>query len=347
MESTLTKDALPSVVILAKTISDALDFTKSIYLTSTIEKNQHLYHSLCHKALDLKIEAPFILEKFTLDTNYYHCNINLACFTYDHFIPLLGSEAVEESLAQEGISSVEGLVFVSNLKQNKIEGVEQYLKYHKEIVEKFNPELLMCFVNKEKTDNEEELYQQFEFGENEIFVEIISDDLELVQPKQPVTEEAGKAAKFVEKVGVDRVAENLECHMWPNMVKKDKKKAEEKPYSAASKVPLIEKKEEEAPKVEENKEKEVNKEDEKTKETKEATEAKKKIVEDGFEDDDEDEEGGIDLAQLMETVRQFKAGSKNLSDEERRQQAADLLMKLVSNCKELQCDDDDDEDEDI
>ena len=92
----------------------------------------------------------------------------------------------------------------------------------------------MCFVNKEKTDNEEELYQQFvkkkalfhaehfvqEFGENEIFVEIISDDLELVQPKQPVTEEAGKAAKFVEKVGVDRVAENLECHMWPNMVKK-------------------------------------------------------------------------------------------------------------------------------
>jgi len=37
--------------------------------------------------------------------------------------------------------------------------------------------------------------------------------------------------------------------------------------------------------------------------------------------------------------------SKNLSDEDRRQKAADLLMKLVSNCPELQGDDDDDEDE--
>ncbi len=37
--------------------------------------------------------------------------------------------------------------------------------------------------------------------------------------------------------------------------------------------------------------------------------------------------------------------SKNLSDEDRRQQAADLLMKLVGNCKELQFDDDEDEDD--
>jgi len=35
--------------------------------------------------------------------------------------------------------------------------------------------------------------------------------------------------------------------------------------------------------------------------------------------------------------------SKDLTDEERRQKAADLLMKLVSNCPELQDGDDDEE----
>lgn len=54
------------------------------------------------------------------------------------------------------------------------------------------------------------------FGENEIFIEVIDDDLDKIEPITP-NPDAPKP-KFEEKYGVDRVIENFECHMWPNMV---------------------------------------------------------------------------------------------------------------------------------
>jgi len=45
---------------------------------------------------------------------------------------------------------------------------------------------------------------------------VINDNLELVEPTRP--DPSVQKPKFEEKYGVDRVVENFECHMWPNMV---------------------------------------------------------------------------------------------------------------------------------
>jgi hypothetical protein len=44
--------------------------------------------------------------------------------------------------------------------------------------------------------------------------EIIDDDLDSLKPVEPETKKSG----LVEKYGVDRIVENLECHLWANMV---------------------------------------------------------------------------------------------------------------------------------
>lgn len=41
------------------------------------------------------------------------------------------------------------------------EGVEQYLKYNKEVIEKLNPEFMMCFANTVSDHNTEELFEIF------------------------------------------------------------------------------------------------------------------------------------------------------------------------------------------
>jgi len=347
MESTQKQKGLPAVLVLSKNIGDALELTKSIYLKSFTPKNEYSYDSLCKKALDLKIEAPFLSEKYTVDTNYYNCNLKIACFTYDFLLPILDSQDTELFIQNHEISSVEGLIFVSDLRGNKREGLDQYLKYHKEIVDKFSPELLMCFAHTH-SNQEEDLFETFKFGENELFVEVINDNLEQIEPKRP--DPNVQKPKFEEKYGVDRVVENFECHMWPNMVKKigTQVKAEQPKENIENKKQEGVDKDKET--SNENKEEKSAKDDKEKKDEKKGDEDKKTKAKENennnpFEYEDEEEKEIDGIAALIDTVRQFKLSSKNLSDEDRRQKAADLLMKLVSNCPELQGDDDDDEDE--
>ena len=50
-----------------------------------------------------------------------------------------------------------------------------------------------------------------------MFVEVIDDDLDEIKPLRP--DPSVPKPKFEDKYGVDRITENFECHMWPNMVR--------------------------------------------------------------------------------------------------------------------------------
>lgn len=353
------QEALPGTLIIGSNIRDTLLLAKGIFYRTNAKDNQFLYESLSKMALSLKVGDSHVSEKYKLDTSYYHCESKLICATYEHIVPFLDSDNPDAFLEKQNISSIESVIFVSNLKGNNKAGVEQYLNNHKEIIEKYNPELTICFAHTD-TIRGEELFGVFHFGEGDVFVEVIDDNLDDVEVKKE--DPAAKQPKFEEKEGIDRVVENLECHMWSNMVQKDpKKKAaidvlngdapteEETVEVKKEEVKQLDTKEEK-PNVQKEKvaeENKVSKELEQANGTKVHGDKMQNIMNalGGEEEEDEDEKGIDDLAKVLETVRQFKMDSKGLPDEQRKQQATNLLMKLIANCPDLQMGDESDDEE--
>lgn len=355
MESSIQKK-LPTVLVAVNNIQDGYELCRGIFLRSIEEKNSVHFAKFEQLRNESKQEVDFLTSEYHIDTKYYSCDIRITCISYSFLLGNLLKGTEDPDLHSIGSSSIEAIIFASNLIDNARDGVQEYTKFHNDLIERLNPNIMMCFANKRKDDNLD-LYKVFNFGEEDYLIEIIDDELSSLKAAKEDT----KPSPNAEKTGVDRVIENLQCHMWPNM---EKKKVETKPLP---KVDLLSQqefgsplKDQEGDKEKENNQEKASPKETKTDEQPKATEKKPsepvsadKKVEDIYKEMlqqhmDEDEKELEELSNIFHSIQRFKETSKNLSDKERREQAANLIMKLMQNCKDFddeEDDDDDDEDE--
>jgi len=328
----------PGVLIISPDTETSCQFINALCAKSNNKGNVKEFEK---KEKELQATINDLVEmNYCLDTKYYTAEVKLVVLSYAQIIQVFQSSAVEY-LEKTKVKSVEGIIYLINMTNNKKEGLYDYLKCNKDIISMHSPNILMSYVNRSESDSTN-LFEALDFDNNEAFIEI--SDSDLIKELEPNTSEV--KSNLEDKTGISRVIEVLECNLWPNMVKKDKNTA---PNSSASAI--INKK----TAVKSEQIQEINEDSQLTQEgyllmkddtTIQSTEESKKG------DAGKEGKGSIGEGQtieieemdkftkLFDSMKKLKDDGKGMTDEQRKARAEALITQLMAN---FGVDDEDDE----